>query len=55
MAHRAPVARVVAAALVVTVGAAVVQGVGDSTLAGFLLSLRALVWPVSECSRQLGA
>jgi drug/metabolite transporter (DMT)-like permease len=43
LAHRAPVARVVAAALVVTVGAAVVQGVGDSTLAGFLLSLGALV------------
>jgi drug/metabolite transporter (DMT)-like permease len=43
LAHRAPVARVVAAALVVTVGAAVAQGVGDSTLAGFLLSLGALV------------
>jgi drug/metabolite transporter (DMT)-like permease len=42
LAHRAPVARVVAAALVVTVGAAVVR-VGDSTLAGFLLSLGALV------------
>jgi drug/metabolite transporter (DMT)-like permease len=43
LARRAPVARVVAAALVVTVGAAVVQGVGDTTLAGFLLSLGALV------------
>jgi drug/metabolite transporter (DMT)-like permease len=40
--RRAPVARVVAAALVVTVGAAVVQRVGDTTLAGFLLSLGAL-------------
>jgi drug/metabolite transporter (DMT)-like permease len=42
LARRAPVARVVAAALVVTVGAAVVQGVGDATLAGLLLSLGAL-------------
>jgi drug/metabolite transporter (DMT)-like permease len=32
----------VAAAVVVTVGAAVVQGVGDTTLEGFLLSLGAL-------------
>jgi drug/metabolite transporter (DMT)-like permease len=32
----------VAAALVVTVGAGVVQGVGDTTLAGLLLSLGAL-------------
>lgn len=43
LARRAPVARVVAAALVVTVGAAVVHGVGDTTLAGFFLSLGALV------------
>jgi drug/metabolite transporter (DMT)-like permease len=42
LARRAPVARVVAAAFVVAVGAAVVQGVGDTTLAGFLLSLGAL-------------
>jgi drug/metabolite transporter (DMT)-like permease len=42
LARRAPVARVVAAAVVVTIGAAVVQGVGDTTLAGLLLSLGAL-------------
>jgi drug/metabolite transporter (DMT)-like permease len=42
LSRRAPVGRVVAAAVVVTVGAAVVQGVGDTTLAGFLLSLGAL-------------
>jgi drug/metabolite transporter (DMT)-like permease len=42
LARRAPVGRVVAAAAVVTVGAAVVHGVGDTTLAGFLLSLGAL-------------
>jgi drug/metabolite transporter (DMT)-like permease len=40
--RRAPVGRVVAAAVVVTVGAAGVQGVGDTTLAGFMLSLGAL-------------
>jgi drug/metabolite transporter (DMT)-like permease len=43
LSRRVPVARVVAAAVVVTVGAAVVQGVGETTLAGFLLSLGALV------------
>jgi drug/metabolite transporter (DMT)-like permease len=43
LARRAPVARVVAAAIVVTVGAAVVQGFGDTSLAGLLLSLGALV------------
>jgi drug/metabolite transporter (DMT)-like permease len=43
LAWRAPVGRVVAAAVVVTIGAAVVQGVGDTTLAGFLLSLGALM------------
>jgi drug/metabolite transporter (DMT)-like permease len=43
LARRAPVGRVVVAAGVVTVGAAVVQGVGDTTLAGFLLALGALV------------
>lgn len=42
IARRAPVGRVIAAAVVVTIGAAVVQGVGDTTLAGFLLSLGAL-------------
>jgi drug/metabolite transporter (DMT)-like permease len=42
LSRRAPVGRVVAAAVVVTVGAAGVQGVGDTTLAGFMLSLGAL-------------
>jgi drug/metabolite transporter (DMT)-like permease len=42
LARRAPAGRVVAAAVVVTVGAAVVQGLGDTTLAGFLFSLGAL-------------
>jgi drug/metabolite transporter (DMT)-like permease len=42
LARRPPVGRVVAAAVVVTVGAAVVQGVGETTLEGFLLSLGAL-------------
>jgi hypothetical protein len=37
LSRRAPVGRVEAAAVVVTVGAAVVHGVGDTTLAGFLL------------------
>jgi drug/metabolite transporter (DMT)-like permease len=42
LARRTPDARVVAGAVVVVLGAAVVQGVGDTTLAGFLLSLGAL-------------
>jgi hypothetical protein len=53
--RRAPVARVVAAAIVVTVGAAVVQGFGDTSLAGRLLSLGALVGEAlfSKLARQL--
>jgi drug/metabolite transporter (DMT)-like permease len=43
LARRAPVGRVVAAVVAVTVGAAVVHGVGDTTLAGFLLALGALL------------
>jgi hypothetical protein len=41
-AGRAPVRRVVAAAVTVTVGAAAVQGVGETTRPGLLLSLGAL-------------
>lgn len=43
LARQKPDARVVAGAVVVVLGAAVVQGVGETTLSGFLLSLGALV------------
>ncbi|MQA85382.1 MAG: EamA family transporter [Streptosporangiales bacterium] len=42
LAHRRPAARVLAASVVVALGAGVAQGLGDGSLAGFLLALGAL-------------